>query len=140
MANSKPDPSLVNAQCSQPHSAHSLNQSAGLERTPEDVHYLIASELMGSSPLAVLSLGQTCTVLRQAALPFVYRNLVMSTGTGNSWKKRAYEALIELFRKDEQCKIAQHVRSITVKDEIPEEDLMTVVNKIAECGKLQTLR
>lgn len=140
MMSSKSGELAANAKRPQPDFEPSLDRTAGLEHAPNDIHYLVASELMKSSPSAVLALGQSSTALRQAALPFIYRDLVLTKGTSNSEKEKAYEALIETFRKDVNYKVAQHVRSITIKDDLPEEDLLTILNKIAECGTLKKLR
>jgi hypothetical protein len=117
------------------------DKAPGLDNIADDVHYLIASELMKSSPAAILALGQSSKILRQAMLPFIYRDLVLKrvnyfeTGT-----RQAYEALIERFRKVEDRDIATHVRSLTVKDDVPEKDLLLILDRVSELGSLTKLR
>jgi hypothetical protein len=115
------------------------SQRARLDALPEDIHYLIASELIKSSPSAVLALSQSSRTLRQAALPFVYRDVVLTQKTKKSWSGKAYKALVEIFREEARgnCDVAKHVRSIAVKDDLAEEDLMLILNQIAKCGTLK---
>jgi hypothetical protein len=117
-----------------------LEQRAGLVDAPDDVHYLIASELTKTSSSAVLALGQSCVSLREAMLPFIYRKLVLKKGLKNSQTDRAYQALIANFQNDANCNVAQHVRCIVVKDDVPEEDLLLIFDKISECSTLHELR
>ena len=140
MAASKSSDSLANVQCPRPDPDHFINQKTRLDGVADDIHYLIASELIKSSPSAVLALGQSSKTLRQATLPFIYRDLVLTRGSSKSRKQEAYEALIETFRHDGNCQVAQHVRSIAVKDNLPEEDLMLIFNKTSEYGTLRKLR
>jgi hypothetical protein len=118
----------------------SSSHGARLDTLPEDVQYLIASELIKSSPRAILALSQSSCALRQAILPFVYRDIVLTQGTKKSWSGKAYRALLEIWRNDETCDIAKHVRSITVKEELPEEDLILFFSQIATRGTLKKLR
>ncbi|ORY07385.1 hypothetical protein BCR34DRAFT_626448 [Clohesyomyces aquaticus] len=106
---------------------------------PNDIHHLIASDLTETCPAAVLALGQSSKDLRQAVLPFVYRDLVLKRGRTASKTEQAYHALLEKFRDDGDCEVARHARSIAVKDEVPEEDLMIVLSKISEHGTLRKL-
>lgn len=110
-----------------------------LDNIPEDVQYLIASELSKTSPSAVLALAQSSSALRRAALPFVYRKLVLKKG----FRKRdedAYQALLYMFTRDRKCDVVKNVRSIVVQDELLEGDLLLILSKIAECGSLHKMR
>jgi hypothetical protein len=130
-----------NTECASPQNFdHDLDQGVHLDTLADDIHYLIIFELTKSSPFDVLSLAQSSRALREAALPFGYRDLVLTRGSSNSRTERAYKALIELFRKDKDCQIARHVRSIVVKDELPQEDMILILNKISEVGTLRKLR
>ncbi|KAH7069332.1 hypothetical protein FB567DRAFT_565062 [Paraphoma chrysanthemicola] len=106
------------------------DQKIRLDELPNDIHHLIASELTDSCPSTVLALGQTSKTLRQAALPFGYRNLVL---------KKEAKALIKSLREEEDGEITKHVRGITVKDGVPTEDLMNILNKVSEHGTLTKL-
>jgi hypothetical protein len=121
-------------------SYQSSSQSASLDTLAEDIQYLIASELIKSSPNAVLALSQSSRTLRQATLFFVYRNVVLTQGTRKGWSGKAYRALLEIWRQDETCDVAKHVRSVTVSEELPEEDLVLFFNQIAKRGTLRKLR
>ncbi|KAF2852949.1 hypothetical protein T440DRAFT_487950 [Plenodomus tracheiphilus IPT5] len=112
---------------------------AGLESAPDDIHHLLLSQLADTSPSAIFNLAQSSKTLRAAALPIVYRKLILNHGPKKSNTRQAYTALVEKFRTDNDCEIAKHVRSITVKSEIPPEDLMLILNKISEHGNLLTL-
>lgn len=92
-----------------------------------DIVYLILSELDISSRLAVAHLAQTSRALREAALPFVHRHLVLKTGS------------VKKIRDDAEECVSKHVRTITVKDKIPEKDLIFVLERIAQHGRLRTL-
>jgi hypothetical protein len=116
------------------------NRDVGLEGAPDDIHYLIASELVKSSPSAVLALGQSSKTLRQATLPFMFRDLVLKRGTEMSRTYKAYQSLLKRFREDTSDEIAEHVRSLAVKDDLPEEDLILILDKISERGTLRKLR
>ncbi|KAF2831092.1 hypothetical protein CC86DRAFT_134764 [Ophiobolus disseminans] len=114
-------------------------RKVGLDGIPNDIHYLIASELMECSPSAVQALGQSSKTLRQATLPLVFRHLVLKRSTKGSQTYEAYQALVEAFREHGNNEIAHHVRSLVVKNDLPEEDLMLVLDKISECGTLSKL-
>ena len=116
------------------------DHKTGLEEVPDDIHYLIASGLKKSSPSAVLALGRSSKTLRQATLPIMFRDLVVKRGTETSRTYKAYQALIEGFRDGTGCEIADHVRNLTVKDDLPERDLILVLDKISERGTLRKLR
>ncbi|KAF2026033.1 hypothetical protein EK21DRAFT_75043 [Setomelanomma holmii] len=109
------------------------------DKVPHDIHRLVAAELKDSCPSTVLALGQSSKSLRDAVLPFLYRELVLKKGASNSNARKAYQALIEKFRDDDQCEIAKYARSLAVKDDIPPEDLMMILNKISEHGTLRKL-
>jgi hypothetical protein len=119
---------------------HEPNQHARLDAVPEDIQYIIASELEECSPSTVLFLAQTSHTLRQAALPVVYRDIVLTRGPRGSQSEKSYRAFIEMLQNDFMCHIARHFRGITVTDEIPEKDLITILDRIAERGTLQRLR
>lgn len=102
--------------------------------TPEDILRLVLSELLATSPNAVLNLARSSKTLHHAALPFVYRSVVLDRQGSN--KRRSYQALITKFRSDGDRGLARHVRRLTVQDDIPPEDLMLILNKIDQCGKL----
>ncbi|KAH7076388.1 hypothetical protein BKA63DRAFT_602194 [Paraphoma chrysanthemicola] len=106
------------------------DQKIRLDEVPNDIHHLIALELTDSCPSTVLALGQTCKTLRQAALPFVYRNLVLKKGA---------KSLLKKLREEGDGEITKHVRGITVKDGVPAEDLMNILNKVSEHGTLTRL-
>jgi hypothetical protein len=131
---------ITNTEYAQPLTDRAPKQYTGLGEAPGDVHYLIASELIKTSPSTVLALGQSSAGLREATLPFIYRNVVLKKDPENSHTERAYEALIANFRNDASCNVAQYVRCITIKDDLPEEDLLLILNKISECGILHSLR
>jgi hypothetical protein len=116
------------------------NQKIHLDDVPNDIHHIIASELSESSPSTVLALGQSSKALREAVLPFVYRDLVLKKGAEDSKSHQAYRAILEKFSDDGECEVARYVRSITVKDEVPTEDLMLILDKISEHGTLRKLR
>ena len=117
-----------------------VKQTFGMSDLPEDVHRLIISELEVSSPSAVLDLAETSRTLRDAALPFVYRDIVLEIGPKGSRKNTAYKAMMGMFRTDEPSEIARHIRTITVLHDVPSEDLMAVLNHIAVSGRLQTIK
>jgi hypothetical protein len=131
---------LKNTLVSQQSTHNDIKDSTGLANAPEDIHYLIASELMKNSPSAVLALSQSSARLRQATLSFVYKDLVLRNKPNDAKVVQAYKALIETIQGNGGCDVAQHVRKITVKDEIPAEDLILILDKIAERGTLHKLR
>jgi len=116
------------------------NHGLGLEGVPDDIHYLIASELMKSSLSAVLALSQSSKALRQATLPIIFRDLVLKRGVETSRTYEACQTLIDGFRHGTGCEIVEHVRNLVVKDDLPEGDLILVLDKISECGTLRKLR
>lgn len=121
------------------------SQDVTLATVPEDIHYLIASELMASaSPSAVLALAQSSRALRGTALQFAYRDLVLTQGAEGSKTRRAYDALLRMFRSsaeaDAEGEVARHVRSVTVRGKVPAQDLEVVVGRIADVGVLRKLK
>ena len=114
-------------------------QKVRLDSIPEDIQYLIASELSKTSPSAVLALAQSSSALRRAALPFVYRNLVLKKRVRKR-DEEAYQALLYVFTRDRKCDVTKNIRSIVVQDELLDADLLLILSKIAECGSLQKLR
>jgi len=117
-----------------------LPNGLGLEGVPEDIHYLIASELKKSSPSAVLALGQSSKALRQATLPIIFRDLFLKRGIETGRTYEAYQALIDGCSDGTGCEIAEHVRNLVVKDDLPEGDLILILDKISECGTLRKVR
>jgi hypothetical protein len=113
-----------------------LRENTRFDTLGYDIQYLIAAELIKFSPSAVLALSHSTRSLRQAALPFVYRDIILTQGCSGA----AYKALLEIMREDESCDKAKHVRNITVTDDIPEDDLLSFFNKCAECAILNKLR
>jgi len=108
--------------------------------SPQDPYYLIVSELMETSPAMLHDYTQSSEALRAAALPSVYRHLRLERGDKSSRKREAYRALIANLRDNQEGGgIAKHVRSITVKEEIPAEDLMLMLERISEHGTLNDL-
>ncbi len=114
-------------------------EPAPLEGVPDDIHHLIFSEQMEESPATMLALAQSSKALRRAALPYVYRDLVLAKRPSDQ-KRPGYEAFHEILSDDKDCQIAKHVRSITVKDEVSETTLSSILKKISECGALRKLR
>jgi hypothetical protein len=114
--------------------------TVNLNIVPEDIHRIILSELADMSPTDVLNVAQSSALLRDAALPFIYRNITLSTGPEKSDEQMAYQALVENLRADEHGQLARHVRSISVKNEVPSEDFIMILNKIAQHGSLRSLK
>jgi hypothetical protein len=123
-----------------PQAKHSPNTGLRLDNIAEDVQYLIVAELVSASPTSVLALAQSSHALRQATLPFVYRNVVLCKGNENSKAVNTYERLVEQFRAQGECNIARHVRNLAVKDELPTADLWMILDRISKLGILRTLR
>jgi hypothetical protein len=119
-----------------PASDHRPSVSIRLDTLGYDVQYLIAAELVKSSPSIILAFSHTARSLRQAALPFVYRDIVLTQG----WSGKSYKTVLEIMRKDENCDMVKHIRNITVKDDIPEDDLLLFFNQCAECATLKKLK
>lgn len=115
-------------------------QSVGLNNVPEDIHHLILSELVCSSPSTLLSVSQSSKTLQDAAYPFMYRHLNLSKVSNGSKELLAYETLLDKFRSATAKNIARHVRSITVQNQIPEKDLILILTRIAEYGRLRELK
>ena len=111
-----------------------------LDSVAEDVLYLILSELVETSPAAVLALSQTSTVLRRIAVPYTYWSLVLAPGVEGSKTRLKYQSLLDDLRHDGGCQIAKHVRSVTVKDDVPTQDLMFIIDLISTRGVLHKLR
>lgn len=108
-------------------------QKIGLNTIPQDIHYLIFSELANIAPSTLLDVLRVSKTLHEAALPFVYRHLYLSKGS-------AYRNLINRFLDTSTCDIAKHVRRITVKDKISERDLTKILEKIEDHGILHELQ
>lgn len=113
-------------------------QTRTLQNLPKDVHRLILLNLADSTPSAVLSLSQSSKILHDVSMPFIYRSLVLSKGPKNSKKLSTYETLVNKFR-DPASDIAKHVRCITIESELPREDLLLIIERIAEGGRLARL-
>ncbi|CAN9225767.1 unnamed protein product [Alternaria alternata] len=114
-------------------------QAVNLNVVPEDIHHLIMTEVAGTSVGDVLNMAHSSVTLRDAALPFIYRNVTLTRGLKKSEEQRRYQALVENFRRDEQGHIAKHVRSITVTNDVPSDDLIMMLNKVAQHGDLESL-
>jgi hypothetical protein len=130
-----------------PQSSH---EKIGLESIPNDIQYLVASEIAKSSPTTIFALAQSSRTLRQATLPFIYSNLVLKRTSNKSGAHKAYRALVESFRNDKDHDIARHVRNLTIKDDLsdddkceidlPEDDLLFILDMIAQSSTLRSLR
>jgi hypothetical protein len=107
---------------------------------PEDNYDLILSELAKNSFHDVLNAAQCTKSLRKAALPRVYRNITLATGPRGSKQETAHQALVDVFLHDRQGEIARHVRSITVLNEVRSEDIVSILERLAELRTLQSFR
>jgi hypothetical protein len=121
-------------QSNQPEAQHPPSQGLRLDTIAEDVQHIIAAELVILSPPSILAMAQSSRTLRQIALPLVYQDVVLHR------EDEAYEALVTLFRGGGEGSIAHHVRHLMVKDELPTEDLIMILDKISEFGVLRKLR
>lgn len=119
---------------------HATADPIRLNSIAEDVQHLIAAETVSFSRASVSALSRSSQSLRQAAVPLIYRDIVLKRGEDKSKTAQKYKHLVELFREEEQCSVARHVRGITVKDDVPTEDLMMILTKISQCGILRKLR
>jgi hypothetical protein len=128
--------------------SQSSHEKIGLNNIPNDIQYLIASEIAKSSPSTIFALAQSSRTLRQATLPFIYRDLVLKRTSSKSGTHKAYRALIESLRNDKDHDIAKHVRNLTVKDDLPddrseidlpEDDLLFILDIIAQSSALRSL-
>jgi hypothetical protein len=115
-------------------------QAVNLNVIPGDIHHLIITEVAGISPTDVLNVAHSSVTLRDAALPFIYRNVTLTRGLEKSEEQKRYQTLVESFREDEHGHIAKHVRSITVTNDVPSDDLIMMLNKVAQHGDLQSLK
>lgn len=115
-------------------------QAVNLNVIPEDIHHLIITEVAGTSPTDVLNVAHSSVTLRDAALPFIYRNVTLTRGLKKSEEQKRYQALVETFREDEHGHIAKHVRSITVTNDVLSDDLIMMLNKVAQHGNFQSLK
>jgi hypothetical protein len=115
-------------------------QTVNLNLIPEDIHRLILSDLADTSPTDVLNVAHSSGTLRDAALPFIYRNITLTGGPEKSEKQMAYQALVQSLRQDEHGNLIRHIRSITVKNEVPTQDLIMIFNKISQHGNLRWLK
>jgi hypothetical protein len=154
------------AQCPAPSPNQRPKIEPGINGLPDDIHYLIASELLKTSPSTMLALGQSSKILRQATAPFLNRNLVLKKNSSKDGlgveeyleieacepsisypvsrpvsgrPKRAYDAL-ESFRNDYNYEIAKNVRSLTIKDDLATSDLLVILDKISSSGMLRKLK
>jgi len=109
-------------------------QTTGLNAVPDDIHHLILSDIVDTSPADLLNVARASEVLHDAALPYIYRNIVLN---GES---TTYQTLVEKLCKDEHCDLTKHIRSITVKDEVPSADLITILNKTSRHKNLRSLK
>ena len=115
-------------------------QGLSLTSLPNDVHHLIFSELAEVSPASTLQVAQVAKPLHGVAIPLIYRHVTLEQGSKSSKKEQAYRTLVEKLRQDDQGELSRHVRGITVKDEVPPDDLTMLLSKIAQFGNLQWLK
>jgi hypothetical protein len=127
-------------QCNQPEAQHPPSQGLRLDTIAEDCLHIIAAELVNLSHPSIFAMAQSSRILRQVALPFVYQDVVLYREGDESKTSKAYEALVELFRGRGESSIARHVRHLVVKDELPTDDLMMILDTISEFGFLRKLR
>jgi len=109
-------------------------QTINLNVVPDDIHHLILSDIVDTSPADLLNVAQSSEVLHDAAMPYIYRNIILN---GES---TAYKALVKKLSKDEHGDLTKHIRSITVKDEVPSADLITLLNKTMQHSNLRSLK
>jgi len=110
------------------------SRTINLNVIPDDIHHLILSNIVDTSPTDLLNVAQSSGVLHDAALPYIYRNIILN---GES---TAYQALVEKLSKNEHGDLTKHIRSITVKDEVPSADLITLLNKTLQHRNLRSLK
>lgn len=127
-------------QSSQPETQRSLTQVLRLDNIAEDVQHIIAAELANSSLSSVLAMAQSSRTLRQAALPLIYRDVVLLKKNDDPKTAEASVSPVELFRGRGECSIAHHVRNLVVKDELPTDDLLMILDAISKHGVLRKLR
>ncbi|KAI4638964.1 uncharacterized protein J4E78_011050 [Alternaria triticimaculans] len=109
------------------------SRASNLNAVPDDIHHLILSKIADTSPTDLLNVAQSSGVLHDAALPYIYRNIILN---GES---TAYKALVDKLSKDEHDDLTKHIRTITVKDEVPSADLITILNKTLQHRNLRSL-
>jgi hypothetical protein len=124
----------------QPGTQHPPSQGLRLDTIAVDVQHIIAAELAILSPSFILALAQSSRTLRQVALPLIYQEVVLRRENDEARTAEAYEALVELFRGGGESNIAHHVRHLVVKDELPTDDLLMILDTISEFGFLRKLR
>ena len=110
------------------------SRASNLNAVPDDIHHLILSKIVDTSPTDLLNVAQSSGVLHDAALPYIYRNIILN---GES---TAYKALVDKLSKDEHDDLTKHIRTITVKDEVPSADLITILNKTLQHRNLRSLK
>lgn len=74
---------------------------------------------------------------RQATLPIIYQHFILKK-LGHS--SQAYQALLRRFRNKSDHEVARHVRRLRIKDDIPEEYFLLVIDRISASGRLKELR
>lgn len=121
-------------------SQHTPSQTISLDAVPEDIHDLIFAELSKSAAHSVRILAQTSRTMRRAALPFLYKNLVLEYGQSKTKTWETYEALKEVCCGDENPLYAKFVRNIVSEDNVLAQDLIIILNKTSNCGVLCKLR
>lgn len=77
-------------------------QVTNLNDVHHDVQRLILAELADTSPNDVLNVAQATKTLCDAALPFIYRKVILEHGPMFSDKQKAYQTLIERIRQDDR--------------------------------------
>ena len=115
-----------------------LNPVISLNTVPDDILHLVLFEVAKSSPGTLRSVAQSSKRLRNAALPFTHRHLILAKGPQGSNELEVYRTTINSFRNAPD--IARHVRKITIQGDIPSEDLTLILNNISENGILHELQ
>jgi hypothetical protein len=104
-------------------------RTINLDTVSGDIHHLIFSDLLNSSSADLLNVAQSSKTLRDAALPYIYRNIILNGASDESGTRTAYQALVGRLQNDAPGQLTRHIRSITVKNEVPSEDLITILQK-----------
>jgi hypothetical protein len=96
----------------------------------EDIHHIILTELVRTSPTSLLSIARVCKALNAVATPYIYRTLVLGTQAGS-------QLLLERLRGEEGSVIAKRVWHVRIEEVVGVEDLMKLLEGI---GNLKTFR
>ncbi|KAF2267770.1 hypothetical protein CC78DRAFT_565944 [Lojkania enalia] len=98
------------------------NTQANILALGDDIHHIIATELLETTPSSLLSLAQVSRPLGALATPYIYRELVLS---GNS---EANNLLINRLRSD-GGDVARHVRHLAIEEMLSPKALEEVLDK-----------